>query len=429
MGKSVINVGLIGLGNVGCGTVRALEENREAIERKVGARIVVKKICVLHPDKSRPIAFDRSLLTTDAAQIIDDPEIDIVAELIGGIEPARSYIDRAIRNGKNVVTANKELLAKQGHELLTAAAERKLDLGFEGSVAGGIPIIQAMKVSLGANRISELMGILNGTTNYILTRMTQDGSDYETALAEAQAKGYAEADPTDDVDGFDAAYKLCILASIAFQSRVDLSSVYFDGIRKISHEDIGYAKELGFVIKLVAIAKENDGRLQLRVHPVMLPTTHPLASVNDVFNAIYVRGNAVGEVMFYGRGAGMMPTGSAVMSDLMETARNIRSGATGRIACTCFEEKPTQDITEVQSNYYVRMQCQDRAKVLASVASVFGDFDVSIESVVQKRGTGESAEVVWVTHSTTEGDIRKALNVVSQLPVVREISNWIRVEE
>jgi homoserine dehydrogenase len=429
MGKSVINIGLIGLGNVGCGTVRALEENRSAIERKVGARLAIKKICVLHPDKPRPIAFDRSLLTTDATQITDDPEIDIVAELIGGIEPARTYIERAIRNGKNIVTANKELLAKQGHELLVSAAERKLDLGFEGSVAGGIPIIQAMKVSLGANRISELMGILNGTTNYILTRMTQDGSDYESALAEAQAKGYAEADPTDDVDGFDAAYKLCILASIAFQSRVDLSSVYFDGIRKISHEDIGYAKELGYVIKLVAIAKEIEGRLQLRVHPVMLPTAHPLASVNDVFNAIWVRGNAVGEVMFYGRGAGMMPTGSAVMADLMETARNIRFGATSRISCTCFEEKPTQDITEVRSNYYVRMQCHDRAKVLASVASVFGDSNVSIESVVQKRGTGESAEVVWVTHETTEGDVRKALGAISQLPVVREISNWIRVEE
>jgi len=429
MGKSVINIGLIGLGNVGCGTVRALEENREAIERKVGGRLVIKRICVLHPDKPRPIAFDRSLITTDASDVIDDPEIDIVAELIGGIEPARTYIERALRNGKNVVTANKELLAKQGHDLMTVASERRLDLGFEGSVAGGIPIIQAMKVSLGANRVHELMGILNGTTNYILTRMTQDGSDYESALAEAQAKGYAEADPTDDVDGFDAAYKLSILASIAFQSRVDISSVYFDGIRKISHEDIGYAKELGYIIKLVGIAKELDGRMQLRVHPVMLPTSHPLASVNDVFNAIYVRGNAVGEVMFYGRGAGMMPTGSAVMSDLMETARNIRFGATGRISCTCFDEKPTQDISEVRSNYYVRLQCHDRAKVLASVASVFGDFDVSIESVVQKRGTGESAEVVWVTHETSEGDIRKALGVISQLPVVREISNWIRVEE
>lgn len=429
MEQGVVKIGLIGLGNVGCGTVRALAENREAIERKVGVRLEVKRICVLHPDKPRPIEFDRSLLTTDAAQVTDDPEIDIVAELIGGIEPARGFIERAIRNGKNIVTANKELLAKHGHELLQAAAERKLDFGFEGSVAGGIPIIQAMKISLGANRVHELMGILNGTTNYILTRMAHDGSDYQSALAEAQAKGYAEADPTDDVDGFDAAYKLSILASIAFQSRVDISTVYFEGIRKISHQDIGYARELGYVIKLVAIAKETDGRLQLRVHPVMLPNEHPLASVNDVFNAIYVRGNAVGEVMFYGRGAGMMPTGSAVMADLMETARNLRLGATGRVSYTGFEQKPTQDISQVCSNYYVRMQCHDRPNVLASVASVFGDFDVSIESVVQKRSAGETAEVVWVTHQTTEGDIRKALGVVAQLPVVLEISNWIRVEE
>jgi homoserine dehydrogenase len=429
MEKGVIKVGLLGLGNVGCGTVRALEENREAIERKIGARLVIQKICVLHPEKPRPISFDRSLLTTDASAIVDDPEIDIVAELMGGLEPARTYIDRALRNGKNIVTANKELLAKHGHELLQAAAERDLDLSFEGSVAGGIPIIQAMRISLAANRIHELMGILNGTTNYILTRMSTDGSDYETALVEAQAKGYAEADPTDDVDGYDAAYKLSILASLAFQSRIDLSSVYFEGIRKIGHQDIAFAKELGFVIKLVGIARETEGRLQLRVHPVMLPSRHPLAAVNDVFNAIYVRGNAVGEVMFYGRGAGMMPTGSAVLADIMETARNLRCKATGRVSWDSFEERPTQDITEIRSNYYVRMQCQDRPKVLASVASVFGDFDVSIESVVQKRGTGESAEVVWVTHETTEGDIRKALGVVAQLPVVREISNWIRVEE
>jgi len=429
MEKGVINIGLLGLGNVGCGTVRALEENREAIEQKIGTRLVIKKICVLHPDKPRLIPFDRSLLTTNAAEIIDDPEIDIVAELMGGLEPARAYIEGALRSGKNVVTANKELLAKQGYELMRAAAERSLDLSFEGSVAGGIPIIQAMKISLGANRIDELMGILNGTTNYILTRMAMDGSDYESALAEAQAKGYAEADPTDDVDGFDAAYKLAILASIAFQSRIDLGSVYFEGIRKISHEDIAYAKELGFVIKLLGIARETEGRLQLRVHPVMLPSRHPLAAVNDVFNTTYLRGNAVGEVMFYGRGARMMPTGSAVLADLMATAPNLRCGATGRVSWNSFEEKPTQNITAVRSNYYVRMQCLDRAKVLASVASVFGDFDVSIESVVQKRGTGESAEVVWVTHQTTEGDIRKALGVVAQLPVVREISNWIRVEE
>jgi homoserine dehydrogenase len=273
------------------------------------------------------------------------------------------------------------------------------------------------------------MGILNGTTNYILTRMAHENLDFATALAEAQAKGYAEADPTDDIDGFDAAYKLAILASIAFQSRVDLANVYHEGIRKIDHADIAYARELGYVIKLVAVAKEQDGVTELRVHPAMLPAEHPLASVNDVFNAIYVRGNAVGEVMFYGRGAGSLPTGSAVMADLMETARNLRFGSTGRIACTCFEQKSIRDINDIETNYYVRMQAADRPKALASIAAVFGEFDVSIESVLQKRGTGEAAEIVWVTHRTREGQIRQALQAIADLPVVREISNWIRVEE
>jgi homoserine dehydrogenase len=429
MQKSVIHIGFLGLGNVGCGAYRALEENRAAIERKVGARLEVKKICVLHPDKPRPIAVDRSLLTTDPAEVIDDPEIDIVAELIGGIEPARTYIERAIRQNKHIVTANKELIAKQGHELLVEAAERRLDFGFEGSVAGGIPIIQAMKISLAANKVHELMGIVNGTTNYILTRMAADNLDFATALAEAQEKGYAEADPTDDVDGFDAAYKLSILASIAFQSRVDLADVYHEGIRKVDHADIAYARELGYVIKLVAVAKELDGVMELRVHPAMLPSDHPLASVNDVFNAIWVRGNAVGEVMFYGRGAGSMPTGSAVAADLMEAARNIRFGSTGRISCTCFDDKPTRDLNTVETNYYIRMQASDRPNALASIAHVFGDFEVSIESVLQKRGTGEEAEIVWVTHRTPEGNVRRALDAIGQLPVIREISNWIRVEE
>jgi homoserine dehydrogenase len=429
MQKRVIRIGIFGLGTVGSGTVRALQENREAIEQNLGVSLVVKKICVLHPDKPRSVAFDRSLLTTNPDEILDDPEIEVVAELIGGIEPARSYIERAIRQGKNIVTANKELIAKQGHELLVEAGERRLDFQFEGSVAGGIPIIQAMKISLAANRIEELMGIVNGTTNYILTRMAADNLDFGAALAEAQAKGYAEADPTDDVDGFDAAYKLSILASIAFQTRVDLAQVYHEGIRNIGHEDIAYARELGYVIKLVAVAKQEEGEVELRVHPAMLPAAHPLASVNDVFNAIWVRGNAVGEVMFYGRGAGSLPTGSAVLADLMETARNIRAGSTGRIACTCFQQKPVRDVQSIETNYYIRMQAADRPKALASIAAVFGEFDVSIESVVQKRGTGEAAEIVWVTHRTREGQVRQALQAVAGLPVVREISNWIRVEE
>src|SRR5438067_5287638 len=310
MAEPTVTIGMLGCGIVGSGTVRTLLENASAIRHKLGAELRVKRICVRDAHKPRPEWIDRSLLTTDPALILDDPEIEIVAELIGGIEPARSYILRAISNGKHIVTANKELIAKHGHQLLVEAAERRLDFGFEGSVAGGIPIIQALKIALAANRIVEVIGIVNGTTNYILTRMTADGLDFDTALAQAKQMGYAEADPTDDVDAYDAAYKLAILAAIAFQSRVALEDVYHEGIRRITRADIEYARELGYVIKLVAIAKRVDEGMELRVHPAMLQTSHPLASVNDVHNAIYVQGNAVGEVMFYGRGAGSMPTGS-----------------------------------------------------------------------------------------------------------------------
>jgi len=287
---------MLGCGIVGTGTVRTLQDNQVAIERKVGGPLRIKRICVRDLQKPRPEWIDRSLLTTDPALVLDDPEIDIVAELMGGIEPAQSYLHRAIANGKHIVTANKELIAKHGHQLLVAAAERRLDFGFEGSVAGGIPIIQATKIALAANRVHEILGIVNGTTNYILTRMAAESLDFEAALAEAMALGYAEADPTDDVDAYDAAYKLAILASIAFQTRVRLEDVYHEGIRRISARDIGYARELGYVIKLVAIAKRREEHVELRVHPAMLPRSHPLASVNDVHNAIYLRGNAVGDV-------------------------------------------------------------------------------------------------------------------------------------
>lgn len=424
-----IVIGMLGCGVVGSGTLRTLQESAEAIERQLHRKLVVKKICVRDLDKPRGVEVPRSLLTTNAAEVLDDPEIDIVAELIGGTEPAGEYILRALRNGKHVVTANKELIAKGGHHLLVEAAERKLDFYFEGSVAGGIPIIRALKVSLAANRIHELMGIVNGTTNYILTQMAQTGMDFSVALAEAQAKGYAEADPTDDVDGHDAAYKLAILASIAFQSRVPLERVVHEGIRGVTDRDIAYARELGYVIKLVAIGKERPGSLELRVHPAMLPLSHPLASVNDVFNAVYVRGSAVGEVMFYGRGAGSMPTGSSVAADLMEVARGIAFGGSGRIACTCFHERPILPVEEIETNYYVRTETDDRPGVLASIATVFGNHGVSLESVLQKGSHEDAAEIVWITHRTKEGNLRRALADLDALPVVRRIANWIRVEE
>lgn len=426
---STITIGMLGCGIVGTGTVKTLLDNEDAISQKVGARLRIKRIVVRDINKPRPEWIDRSLLTTDPSLVLDDPEIQIVAELMGGIEPAGEYLRRALRNGKHVVSANKELIAKQGHELFSEAARQRLDFGFEGSVAGGIPIIQAMKVSLAANRVDELMGIVNGTTNYILTRMTQDTLDFDAALKEAMDLGYAEADPTDDVDAYDAAYKLSILAAIAFQSRVRLEDVYHEGIRRISARDIEYARDLGYVIKLLAIAKEVEGKMDLRVHPAMLPASHPLASVKDVHNAVYVRGSSVGEVMFYGRGAGSLPTGSSVAGDLMETARNLRFGATSRISCTCFHEKPVQDIRDIRSNYYLRMQTADQPKVLATVASILGDHNVSVESVVQKRATGDQAEIAWITHQTREGDVRQALSRISEVPAVLEISSCIRVEE
>ena len=424
-----ISIGILGCGVVGSGTIRTLQESADAIQRQLGVRLEVKRVCVRDASKSRAVDFPRSGFTTNPAEVLDDPEIQIVAELIGGVHPAKDYILRALANGKHVVTANKELIAKDGHEALTEAARRKLDFFFEGAVAGGIPIIRALKVSLAANQVQSLMGIVNGTTNYILTQMTQHGQGFADALAEAQAKGYAEQDPTDDVDGFDAAYKLTILASIAFQSRVHLDNVYREGIRGVTARDIAYAKELGYVIKLVAVAKERERGLELRVHPAMLPVTHPLASVNDVFNAILVNGSAAGEVMFYGRGAGSMPTGSSVAADIMEVARGIVFGGSGRVACTCFHEKATLPMEDVETNYYVRTLTDERPGVLAAIATVFGNNGVSLEAVLQKQNHDDSAEIVWITHRAREGAIRAAVQAIDALPVVREIGNWIRVEE
>ena len=424
-----IGVGILGCGVVGSGTIRTLQENAAGIERQIGATLEIKKVCVKNLDKPRPVDVPRSLFTSDPNEVLDDPEIQIVAELIGGIEPAGDYILRALRNGKHVVSANKELIAKAGHQLLVEAGERKLDFFFEGAVAGGIPIIRAMKVSLAANRVEEVMGIVNGTTNYILTQMAQNGLDFKVALAEAQEKGYAEADPTDDVDGFDAAYKLSILASIAFQSRVPLEQVYHEGIRGITDRDIAYAQQLGYVIKLVAVGKESPEGLELRVHPAMLPHAHPLASVNDVFNAVFVRGSAAGEMMFYGRGAGSLPTGSSVAADILEVARGIVFGGTGRIACTCFHSKPIVPISQVLSSYYIRTETDDRPGVIAAIGTILGNHGVSLGSVLQKGGDSEMAEIVWITHKTQEGNLRAALAEIEALPVVRCVPSWIRVEE
>ncbi|MCS6860266.1 MAG: homoserine dehydrogenase, partial [Abditibacteriales bacterium] len=324
-----VNIGFIGLGTVGCGAIALLRQNRELIERRAGCRLAVRKIAVRHPDKPRPIAVDPALLTSDVREVLEDPHVHIVVEVMGGIDPARQFVMEAIQRGKSVVTCNKELMAKHGSEILDLAKAKGVDVNFEGSVGGGIPIIQPLKQQLVGNRIRRITGIVNGTTNYILTKMTRERRELADVLREAQALGYAEADPTADVDGYDAMYKLCILAAIAFGSRVRVEDVYREGIGGVHARDIEYAQELGYTIKLLAIAQEDDDRLiELRVHPALLPNAHPLAAVSDVFNAIVVEGDGVGRVMFYGRGAGASPTGSAVVGDIVEIARNLCYNAT-----------------------------------------------------------------------------------------------------
>jgi homoserine dehydrogenase len=426
-----IRIGILGLGVVGSGTVSILQENAAEIAQRVGARLTIKRIAVRNLDKARAVSVDRVLLTDDPRDVIDDPEIDIVAELIGGVEPAHDYVMRAIRNGKHIVTANKEMMAKAGHDLMEAAGNTRRDFYLEGSVAGGIPIIAALKESLAGNRVREVMGIVNGTTNYILSKMTEEGADFDDVLAEAQAHGYAESDPTSDVEGYDAQYKIAILASIAFNSHVNVEDVSAQGIRGVTSRDIVLARELGYRIKLVAVAQQTlDGKMiQARVHPALLPLAHPLATVNGVFNAVLVRGDAVGEVMFYGPGAGSLPTGSAVVGDLVAVGRNILAGATGRIGCTCFTAKAIMPPDSILSRFYVRVQAADRPNVLAAIASVFGDNDVSIESVVQRAQPGGDAEIVWVTHRVRERNLRAALDAIGALPVVGAVSNCIRVED
>lgn len=428
--KPRIEIGVLGLGVVGSGTVQLLQSNRSEIEHKIGIPIHIKRICVRDINKKRAVDVDRALLTVDASEVLDDPDIDIVCELIGGIDPAKQFVLRALRNGKQVVTANKEMIAKEGHELMVEASRRSLDFQFEGSVGGGIPVIQPMKNALAGNQVREILGIINGTTNYILTKMTREHADFDTVLAEAQAHGYAESDPTSDIGGFDAQYKIAILASIAFTSQVRVQDVYVEGITRIAKRDIEAAAELGYVIKLVGVARRvGSDRMQVRVHPALLPAAHPLASTNDVYNAVLIKGDSVGDVMFYGRGAGSGPTGSAVVGDIMDSCRNLRKGATGRVVCTCFEHRSMQPIDEVVTRHYLRMHVLDRPKVLASIAGVLGDFNISIESVVQKETHSDQAEIVWVTHEAAGRNISDAISAIEILPSVVSVENWIRVEE
>jgi len=422
-----MQVGLLGCGNVGAAVVRLLDEHAEDIARRAGCRLEVARVAVRDPSKTRDVGLDPSRFTGDPMAVVEDPEVDIVCELIGGDEPAGSLILAAFERGKPVVTANKELLATRGRELFDASDAKGLDLYFEAAVGGGIPLIRPLKESLTGERVRRVMGIVNGTTNFILTKMADEGRAFVDVLAEAQGLGYAEADPTADVEGHDAAAKCAILASIAFNARVTSTDVFREGIAKVTPEDIEFAGRLGYVVKLLAIAELVEGeRIAVRVHPAMIPASHPLAAVRDAYNAVFVEGPHIGELMFYGRGAGGDATATAVVGDLVSVARNLQAGARG-VGCTCFHERTIRPMSEMEGQYYILTSVEDRPGVLAEIAGVFGGNQVSLKSMWQE-GTGDEAHLVFITHRAREGAFQDAVAGIRELPAVREVRSVLRVE-
>ena len=427
MSKQKIKIGLLGAGTIGGSVIKFLDKNREIISQRANADIEIKNILVL--PREIPALHERNLPATDNYdEILNDPEIKIVIELMGGINPAKDFILKAMNHGKNVVTANKDVVAQFGAELFETAEKNHVDFLFEAAVGGAIPIIMPLKRSLTANKITEILGFVNGTTNYMLTKMAADGADYETVLKEAQAKGYAERNPAADVEGKDAARKIAILASLAFNSRVTFENVSVEGITKITPQDISHAEKLGYVVKLLAIGKESDLGIDVRVHPVLLEKNHPLASVNGVLNAIFVRGVPISEAMFYGPGAGE-PTASAVISDIIEIVRGIQLNSVGRFGCTCYEQKKFCPIEETVSSYYMRLLVDDKPGVLGKIATTFGDAGVSLKSVMQSECAPENhAEIIVVTHEVKHKNILQAQDALKNLEVVDEILSIIRVE-
>ena len=429
-----IKIGVLGLGTVGAGVVKILQTHGEEMRERVGAGLVLAAIA--DTDLTRPregIDITRLPLVADARRVLDDPEIQIVVELIGGLEPARTFILKALAAGKHVVTANKALLAHHGPELFEEARRRRLWLGFEAAVAGGIPLIRAVRDGLPANRIRSASGIVNGTCNYILTKMTDEGRDFAEVLKEAQARGYAEADPTLDIEGLDSAHKLQILAMLAFRTSVDLDDIYTEGITGVTQADVVNARELGYRIKLLAIAKASDGGLEVRVHPTMIPAASPMAAVSGVFNAVFITGDNVGDLMFYGRGAGQLPTASAVWSDTLEIARRVAHAIPALpedLPVTAAVPLALKRMDDIRSAYYLRVMALDRPGVLAQVAGILGKHDISLVSVLQKeRAEREAVPVVMMTHEARERDMRAALAAIDTLPVVAGRTTMIRVED
>jgi homoserine dehydrogenase len=422
----VIRIGLLGCGTVGGGVATILAEEADDIAARTGASLRITRVAVRDVSRDRGLPLPAEVYTSDPLAVVEAADVDVIVEVMGGLEPAGTLIRRALELGKPVVTANKELVADDGPELFAAARAAGVDLAYEAAVAGAIPIIKPLKESLAGDRIIRVVGILNGTTNYILTRMTEEGADYHEVLADAQRLGYAEADPTADVGGHDAAAKCAILASLAFDTTVHGDDVFREGIQSVTADDIRTAERLGYVIKLVGIASEADDQVAVRVHPVFLPSTHPLASVRGSFNAVYVEAAHAGELMFYGRGAGALPTGSAVVGDVMDVARNLLQTARGA-GETQHRAKALRPIEDLQTQYYVLLDVEDQPGVLAEVARTFGEHEVSIAQVWQE-GAADSAQLVLITHRAREGDLQATVDALASTASVRSVASVLRVE-
>ena len=433
MKKQSIGVGLMGLGVVGGGVARVLLDRAPVLAEQVGCPVVLRKVKVLAADLDRPQAreMDPQLFTTDANDFFASSEIDVVVEAIGGENPALEYLKRAISSGRHVVTSNKEVIAKHGADLLALAQKHEVGLHYEASVGGGIPLITPFQYDLVANKISGIYAIINGTTNYILTRMAREGVDFSSALSRAQELGYAEANPANDVEGIDATYKLAILASLAFRSQVRPEDIYREGISRLTGRDFRYAQELGFAIKLLAIAKQDDRSIEVRVHPVFIPENSLLAKVDDVYNAVLVEGDLIGKVLFFGEGAGALPTSSAVIADIVSAAQDIVLGVGSRARWKLEQGKRIRSMSEIETRYYLRLNVADRPGVLAQISKVLGDHLISIASVIQKEADSlaQTAELVIMTHPAKESAMQPALEMLAQLSVVKEVSNFIRVED
>ena len=433
MKRKEFGVGVIGAGVVGGGVVRTLLERGEALVEKTGVGLCLRRVADIDPDVAQRLEIDPSLVTTDAELLINDPQIDIVVELIGGEHPAKDLILQAFSEGKHVVTANKLLIAKHASELCRAAEKHGVELRFEASVCGGIPILKALREGLAANKIERVLGIVNGTANYILTQMTRASKSYERALKDAQKNGFAEADPTLDVEGHDSAHKLKIIASLVFSTDVDLEDIYVEGVTRITSEDVRYAKELGYVIKLLAIARKIEDEIDLRVHPTLIPQDFVLADVSDEYNAVYVEGDVVGTTLYYGKGAGRLPTTSAVLSDLIDVAKDIQFDSVGRIKPFVWGQKvPVKKMESLQSHYYMRFTTTDKPGVLGEICAILGRNNISIASVIQKAVADDETKpvpIVLMTHMCSEGDVHRALQQIDNLDSVRDKTHLIRIEE